>query len=281
MLIKKMNINWKDWIACFVITVVAVAYSDSFGILPIIASLCMLYAVSGFPPDNNELEEKKSVTIFIISVSTGIAYFIYFMIGSGQWNNGLVIHNEIIIFPTCAMLFIYIMPLIWMIRQKNHCIREIFSFDRETRKVTLLICVIYIYYSFARISFYYTESKMISEWMPMHMIIQSFWVAAVAEELFFRGYIYNLLKKVCHAKKARILSAFIFTFSHFNILFKLMDEGISLPIITNYISIFILGWSCAFIYEKKKSLIPCIVLHACVNNFFKYLLIMGIQNFML
>lgn len=280
-MLDKRNINWKDWIACCVITVISVAYSDSFGILPIIASLCILYEISGFPPDNNKIDEKKWVTIFELSVSTGVAYFIYFMIGSGQWNNGLVIHNEIIIFPTYAMLFIYITPLIWMARQKNSCIKETFSFDRETRKVTILICAIYFYYSLARISVYIEESKMISEWMPIHMMIQSFWVAAVAEELFFRGYIYNLLKKICYVKKARILSAFIFTFSHFNIIFKIVEEGISLYIIANYISIFILGLACAFIYEKKRSLIPCIVLHTCVDNFFKYLLILGAQNILL
>lgn len=281
MLMKNKVINWKDWIACISITVAAVVYADCFGVLPIIASVCMLYAVSGFTVDNDEMKEKKGITIFIILISTVIAYYIYFMIGSGQWNRGLVIQKEIIILPTYAMLFIYIVPVIWMARQKNHCLKGFFLFDRETRKLSFLICIIYIYYSFARVSVYYTESKMISGLMPVHMMAQAFWVASVAEELFFRGYIYNLLKKVCLAKQARMISALIFTFSHFNLLFKVINEGMTVQIITNYISIYILGWCCAFIYEKKKSLIPCIVLHACVDNFFKYLIILGIQNLVL
>jgi membrane protease YdiL (CAAX protease family) len=110
------------------------------------------------------------------------------------------------------------------------------------------------------------------------MMVQSFWVAAVAEELFFRGYIYNLLKKVCCTTYAQMVSSLIFTFSHFNLLIKLINEGVTVQIIINYISIFVLGWCSAFIYEKRKNLIPSIVLHTCVNDFFKYFIILGIQN---
>ncbi len=272
------KVNRKDWIACIIITIIAVIYPDCFGILPIIASVCMVYIVSGFPDDNNECREGDKKTYFLIFVSTGIAYFIYFMIGSGQWNNGLVLQNEIIILPTYAILFVYVIPLIWLRKQKNLNIRKMFSFDKETRKISLLICIIYFYYSCAQISIYYIESSIISKWMPLHMMVQSFWVAAVAEELFFRGYIYNLLKKVCCTTYAQMVSSLIFTFSHFNLLIKLINEGVTVQIIINYISIFVLGWCSAFIYEKRKNLIPSIVLHTCVNDFFKYFIILGIQN---
>jgi len=165
-----------------------------------------------------------------------------------------------------------------MCSQKSDVLKNSFRLDRESAKITFIMLIVFIYHSLARISPYLQERLNVSDNMAIHMIVQAFFVAALAEELFFRGYLYNLLKKTCRICVAQHISAFIFTFSHFNLLFRALNEGLVFRVFSNYIAIYFLGWTMAYIYERKKSLIPCILFHACIDSAIKYIFILVLNN---
>ena len=76
----------------------------------------------------------------------------------------------------------------------------------------------------------------------------------VAEELFFRGFLYNWMRKGLSQWPAMVLSALVFGGFHL------------VPV--QVILAFVLGLGLAWIYEKSESLWPPIILHLSNNIFF-------------
>lgn len=77
-------------------------------------------------------------------------------------------------------------------------------------------------------------------------------VTPVAEELFFRGYVYTTLRSRWGKKESLVISGLIFSLFHFYII--------------QFLPVFVAGCLLAWVYEKTKSLIPSIVAHAVVNG---------------
>ncbi len=77
-------------------------------------------------------------------------------------------------------------------------------------------------------------------------------LAPVAEEIFFRGFLYGGLRARIGVIGAMIASTFFFTALHFSI--------------DAFIPIFVLGLFLAWLYEKTGSLYPGIILHAANNG---------------
>jgi uncharacterized protein len=76
-------------------------------------------------------------------------------------------------------------------------------------------------------------------------------IAPVAEEVFFRGFLYSAFKKTWGVTAGLFLSSLFFALAH-------MEFYSFLPIMA-------VGWILAYIYEKTKSLIPVIFLHSVYN----------------
>lgn len=76
-------------------------------------------------------------------------------------------------------------------------------------------------------------------------------LAPVAEEIFFRGFLYGGLRKRIGVAGAMIASTLFFTALHFSI--------------AVFIPLFCLGLFLAWLYEKTGSLYPGIILHASNN----------------
>ena len=76
------------------------------------------------------------------------------------------------------------------------------------------------------------------------------------EEIFFRGMSYTAFRKVCGVKWGIFLSSILFTLYHVQ---NIIQEPTS--------SIFLLFFGLVFclVYEKSKSLLPAIILHAIIN----------------
>ena len=83
-------------------------------------------------------------------------------------------------------------------------------------------------------------------------------VAPVAEELFFRGFIYSALRNRFGVGKGIMISAVIFAFFH-------SRAWLIIPVTA-------MGAVLAFLYEREKSIGPAIVLHA-LNNLSSIILI--------
>lgn len=88
-------------------------------------------------------------------------------------------------------------------------------------------------------------------------------LAPIAEEIFFRGFLYGGLRPKFGALGAMIISSFFFTTLHFSI--------------DAFVPILILGLSLAWLYERTGSLYPGIFLHM-TNNALAVLTLLLIQT---
>jgi hypothetical protein len=77
-------------------------------------------------------------------------------------------------------------------------------------------------------------------------------VAPIAEETFFRGFMFAGIRKRIGFAWAAIISAAIFAIAH------LSTESL--------VPIFLLGLMLAWLYHKTKSIWPCIIVHAAYNS---------------
>jgi uncharacterized protein len=77
-------------------------------------------------------------------------------------------------------------------------------------------------------------------------------VAPVAEEIFFRGYLYPGLRDRLGLGWGLVLSSAVFSIVH-------VFPGVLLPI-------FLMGLIFAWLYERYDSLWPCILLHGAINT---------------
>jgi len=73
----------------------------------------------------------------------------------------------------------------------------------------------------------------------------------VSEEIFFRGITYIALKDKFGKIKGMLFSALFFAAMH--------------GFIFHFLPIFLIGFSLAYLYERTRSLIPCIVAHSLIN----------------
>lgn len=87
-------------------------------------------------------------------------------------------------------------------------------------------------------------------------------IAPIAEELFFRGMLYPLLRRRWSANVAIVVNGFLFALIHF---IPLLIPGL-----------FFVGIVLAWVRERSGSLIPCILLHAMQNG----LVLLGIYAMM-
>jgi membrane protease YdiL (CAAX protease family) len=77
-------------------------------------------------------------------------------------------------------------------------------------------------------------------------------LAPLCEEALFRGFLYRSFRKYIGVGTALLLSAALFGAVH-------LDPGAILPLMC-------LGWVFGFIYERSRSLVPCLVAHGCWNS---------------
>jgi membrane protease YdiL (CAAX protease family) len=83
--------------------------------------------------------------------------------------------------------------------------------------------------------------------------------APVAEELFFRGFLYQALRRRLSLVGAGIVSALIFGAAH-------MQPPFGIALLLLIPSITALGFILAWVFERRSSLVPSITAHALFNS---------------
>ncbi|MBN2097743.1 MAG: CPBP family intramembrane metalloprotease [Candidatus Omnitrophica bacterium] len=96
----------------------------------------------------------------------------------------------------------------------------------------------------------FLEEKRI--WLLIYSTLMVVLLGPVVEEVFFRGFAYNALKRSLGAKAAIVLTAVIFSALHANVF--------------GFLPIAALGFLLAYVYEKSGSLIPAITIHIVHNS---------------
>jgi len=79
-------------------------------------------------------------------------------------------------------------------------------------------------------------------------------VGPAIEEVFFRGFFYPALKKYVGTGWAMTLSSALFAGVHENVF--------------SFVPIFLLGFVLCYLYEKRRTVLPCISLHIVHNSVF-------------
>ncbi len=103
-----------------------------------------------------------------------------------------------------------------------------------------------------------------SQLLPLWFFIAIHAGQGIGEELFFRGYLFNALRKYCNPLFTILISGFLFGLSHL-----LISPTLGVPrLLTTTLLGVILGWVC----WKSKSVIPSMILHALHNGILIFIL---------
>lgn len=95
----------------------------------------------------------------------------------------------------------------------------------------------------------------IEESSPIFLALSAIFVTLlgpIIEELFFRGFFYQALKRRLGVLQAAFLSAVVFSLLHTNVV--------------GFLPIFVLGLLLVYLYEKSGSLVPSIAVHVVHNS---------------
>lgn len=105
-------------------------------------------------------------------------------------------------------------------------------------------------------------------WLEISTVVfQNIVLAAITEELFFRGFLYSSIKAYLGVVKAAVFSSVIFSLWHLNVLSTLLYDNntINVQTLWQLFVIFILGVvNCIALERSKRLLLP--VLYHIVNN---------------
>ena len=103
-------------------------------------------------------------------------------------------------------------------------------------------------------------------YLSLTILIMAVSIGPVAEEFFFRGFLYNALKTRLPLWLAAVIQAAIFAVIH--------NYGV-----LNSIAIFLLGIAFVIVYERRKTLLSPIIVHILINAMWVVpLLLLSIQN---
>lgn len=97
-------------------------------------------------------------------------------------------------------------------------------------------------------------NEKMSPWMVTYSLVLACVFGPIVEELFFRGFCYPAFKKRWGSAWAMILTSFFFAVIHRSLF--------------AFLPIFLLGLALAYIYEKRRTLLPAIALHMAHNSVF-------------
>jgi membrane protease YdiL (CAAX protease family) len=98
---------------------------------------------------------------------------------------------------------------------------------------------------------------------PIWLILTGVIVAPLAEEIFFRGFLFQGFRQRYGWEKAALLSAAIFSLGH-------MDPASLIPT-------FVLGLIFAYLYQRSNSIWPGMIMHF-LTNAFSFCLLLGLME---
>lgn len=172
------------------------------------------------------------------------------------------VYRSFRIIPT-HWLFVYVMlSMVWQIREKK--LRQLCQFDvKKAFFICLPLVVVNVF------AFFASHKVFVEVYGLLYEIWSALFTAACLEELFFRGYLYELLKKTTNNKMAAVLSSLVFVIWHTSLV-RMLFSGFGVDVMQNLITIWGLGIIETIIYERTNSLITCILFHAVNNGIIMY-----------
>ena len=177
-----------------------------------------------------------------------------------------IICGQYYVLPTHWLVVYIIMAVVWRFREKN--VKKLYSFDIKMAFFICLPVIMRNIFAFLDLRKVYSNVGDV-----FYEIWSAFFLAALVEEFFFRGYIYELIKKATSVKTAAIISSLIFMLWH-TALTRMVFYDFQIDATKNLITVFLLGIIETIIYERTDSLITCVIFHAINNGIIIHILFM-------
>lgn len=165
---------------------------------------------------------------------------------------------------------IWLLPVVFILKRKQYPVLNYLKMDDITSKTIIWGIVsaglILGYNLFIHALFY--GNITISPWLTFTQWINTVFVAGLIEEILFRGYFLQTMKKYFSFWKANFLVSLMFVSIHFPIWFVNADKVAHSVIGWLQLIAFIFCFSIlqGFLFRKSGSLWPCIMMHM-MNNF--------------
>ncbi|GMQ57403.1 CPBP family intramembrane metalloprotease [Vallitalea sediminicola] len=208
-------------------------------------------------------------SIYIIFSIIG-CYLITILLDLGYFNEGLVIKG-INLIPSYILAYYFIISIVYMIIRQPIYFKNMWKINSKIGLFIILICLPNIITSIVRIIVgaynYISPDNLIQN------IFQFVFMAALLEELFFRGFLYNFFRNIIGKTNSTIITSLIFTFWHMSLVNNAFSNY-SMSASYNLIAIMVLGVTNCLIIERTKSIIPCIVFHVILNGTFLNLILL-------
>lgn len=228
--------------------------------------------------ENNRKIDNRFKRVINIILSLLPIYIAIFAFYYGNWQHSIKF-GEFVIVSSWELLLIQIFPLIYAF--KNHHSRKLVR--QPVKNQQFFSKVILIIGSFLPLIinnyqvFIYNYNRIFEIDSIIQEMLYSFITAAVLEELYFRFFVYNVMKEnTGNVLLSQILSSLCFSVWHIS-LFINMVSHFNVDYVINLIVIFFVGMFATVIYEKTGSILLCIIFHS-VNNDFIYRILQLIRS---
>lgn len=242
----------------------------------IVAMLSMYAILLFFPFDKNEIENhnRKNFAItlyvailvifeFICSYIIRLQYKELFFIGSIKIF-GIEIMNSFVVTIQIISILIY---YVFLNRKK------IFDINKKIIFLIVIISIPFILTDLISAGYkVFIEKINVDRLLYFNLAYRAFILAALLEELFYRGMIYDELKKICPKKCAQIVQALLFTLVHSE-RWLMLFNNFDLNVLINLILVFLMGILSSKLRDKSNSLLPSVIMHGALNGGFYNLII--------
>lgn len=269
--VKKNKLSKIELMICVMIYQLPFIIRSSFGSIYLVSVIAMLFILY---PERKKAEAPTSIKPFdIVWLLVGFTgwLIIFIMSLTDNLGNGLTV-NGVILIPSYLTLIDFVLPIIWIISCKSA--REYLHLSKKNIKFALLMIIPFVFTTIESIMMF-RSNPMYDKKTIVQMIFQLIVTAAIAEELFFRGFLYNLIKNVSNMYIGMVVSSILFVLLHTNILVPLFHE-FNLVYLLNAIVLIFLGIVNCLLLEYSRSIYIPIIFHILFNgtlNFICYFFI--------
>ncbi len=166
------------------------------------------------------------------------------------------------LFPTLAKL-LFLVPVWWIAMRKYHASLRTLGFAEYSYAWIAIglvfLCLFYMFLIVYTYLLHLIRVETLNTTFPLLRHLPSPWplfatavvVAPVAEEVFFRGFVFAGLRSRYHWRVAALISATLFAAGHFDL--------------ASFVPVFVMGLVFAFLYQRSKSLWPGVMVHMCLS----------------
>lgn len=215
---------------------------DAYGILTALAFTLLLYSVISFVGADAAVVEVVEVL--------SLLFMYILLISSLPW---FYIKQELL-FPGVYLILIAL--CVWYMKNASLVPRDVGLQLPPSKKVLGVSLVIGVFTG--AIEFLILRPPPALPHLTVGYLLQTTLVMVVfvglGEELLFRGILLTNLEKVLDARLALVMDALVFTILHF-----------TWRIVSEIVFVFLVGLLVGFIFQRTRSLLPPIILHA-INN---------------